>query len=193
MSNSENSRKLGVVFTTPRLILRVLGEADLPELYGKIFSVPDVMRYVFNGVTLSDVESESFVREHFNSGNDKTGLSVLVEKASEQVVGFAGLKSCTVLESDDFEIGFVLAREAWGKGFASEIGQAQFAFGFQELGCRRLLALVNPKNLASIRTLEKLGMRHVRDLAAEGRGSRRVYCIEAEQWNGPASLNSGHG
>lgn len=182
MGDSENSEKPGVVLTTPRLVLRALCDSDLPELYGKIFSVPDVMRYVFNGAALSHAEALAFVREHFNPGGDKTGLSVVVEKASEQVVGFAGLKSCMALEATDFEIGFVLAREAWGKGYAREIGEAQLALGFQELGCPRLLALVSPENIASIRTLKKLGMRHVRDLAVDGRGPRRVYCVQAEHW-----------
>jgi RimJ/RimL family protein N-acetyltransferase len=183
MSDNENVEKLGVVLTTPRLVLRAICDSDLPELHRKIFSDSDVMRYVFGGGALSYAAVVAFVREHFHSGGDKTGLFVLVERASNQVVGFAGLKACVALEADDFEIGFVLAREAWGKGFASEIGQAQLAFGFHELGCQRLLALVNPKNVSSIRALEKLGMRHVRDLAVEGRGSRRVYCIQAEQWN----------
>ena len=182
MGDSENFGKLGVVLTTPRLVLRAICESDLPELHRKIFSVPDVMRYVFDGIALSDVESAAFVHEHFNSGGDKAGLCTLVEKVSDEVVGFAGLKPCTALDADDFEIGFVLAREAWGKGFASEIGHAQLAFGFQELGCQRLLALARPENISSIRTIEKLGMRHVKDLAVDGRGPRRVYCIRAEQW-----------
>jgi RimJ/RimL family protein N-acetyltransferase len=95
MSDSENVEKLGVVLTTPRLVLRAICESDLPDLHRKIFSDPDVMRYVFNGVALSYAEVVAFVREHFNSGGDKTGLSVLVERASHQIVGFAGLKSCT--------------------------------------------------------------------------------------------------
>ncbi|MEH2512375.1 ribosomal-protein-alanine N-acetyltransferase [Nitrobacteraceae bacterium AZCC 1564] len=188
MGDHENFEKHSVVvFETPRLVLCAPRDSDLPELHRKVFSVPDVMRYVFNGVAWSYAEAAAFVREHFNSGSDKTGLSVLVEKGSQQVIGFAGLKSCTALEPNDLEIGFVLAREAWGKGFAREIGQAQLAFGFQELRCRRLLALVSPDNLSSIRTIEGLGMNYVRDLEIGGRGPRRVYCIQAEQWDNRSS------
>jgi len=193
MGDSKKSEKAGVVLTTPRLVLRAGCNSDIPELHRKVFSDPDVMRHLFNGVALTEIESAAFVREHFNSGDDKTGLSTLVEKASGRVIGFAGLKSCAVLGADDLEIGFALAREAWGKGFASEIGQAQLAFGFQRLKCRRLLALVHPGNAASIRTLEKLSMRYLEDVAVDGRGPRRAYCIRVEQWSERASLNNGHG
>jgi [ribosomal protein S5]-alanine N-acetyltransferase len=86
------------------------------------------------------------------------------------------------LSGDDLEFGFVLAREAWGRGLATEIGRAQLAFGFKQLRRARPLALASRQNAASIRTLEKLGLRHHSDAMPSGRSLRRIYCIDADEW-----------
>jgi RimJ/RimL family protein N-acetyltransferase len=109
-------------------------------------------------------------------------LGVLADKTSGEVIGFAGLNPCEVLSEDDLEIGFVLAREAWGRGLATEIGQAQLAFGFGRLGRARLLALASAQNAASLGTLEKLGMHYHTAVTPSGRSPRRVYCIGADEW-----------
>jgi [ribosomal protein S5]-alanine N-acetyltransferase len=172
----------GVVLTTPRMVLRAIGEADIPRLHQKIFSIPEVMKWVFAGTVLSLAESESFIRANFNFKAAPTGLCALADRTSHAVIGFAGLNPCRVLSGDDLEIGFVLAREAWGRGLATEIGQAQLAFGFQRLGRRRLLALASAENAASIRTLEKLGMHYHSDVTPSGRSPRRVYGIGVDEW-----------
>jgi ribosomal-protein-alanine N-acetyltransferase len=172
----------GIVLTTPRMVLRATVEADISQLYQKIFGVPEVMDWVFAGSALSLADSESFIRANFNFKAAPTGLSVLADKASGEVAGFAGLNPCQVLSADDLEFGFVLAREAWGMGLATEIGLAQIAFGFEQLGRTRLLALASARNVASISTLEKLGMRYHLDVTPPGRSPRRVYCIGADQW-----------
>jgi [ribosomal protein S5]-alanine N-acetyltransferase len=172
-----------VVLTTPRMVLRAIGEADIPRLHQKIFSVPEVMKWVFGGAVLSPAESGSFIRANFNFRAAPTGLCALADRASGEVIGFAGLNPCRVLSGDDLEIGFVLAREAWGRGLAIEIGRAQLAFGFQRLGRTRLLALASAENAASIRTLEKLGMHYHSDVTPSGRSPRRVYCIGADEWH----------
>jgi [ribosomal protein S5]-alanine N-acetyltransferase len=172
----------GVVLTTPRMVLRAVGEADIPWLHQKIFGVPEVMNWVFAGTALSRSESDSFIRENFNFKAAPTGLCALVDKASGELIGFAGLSPCQALADDDLEFGFVLAREAWGKGLATEIGQAQLALGFEQLGRPRLLALASAQNAASIGTLQKLGMHYHSDVTPVGRSLRRVYCIGADEW-----------
>lgn len=166
------------ILSTQRLILRPTSEGDIPALHEKIFSDADVIRFVFAGREFSLDESANFIREKFNF-SDKLGLSSLVERASGDVIGFSGLEPCTALGANDLELGFVLARSAWGKGYASEIGRAQIEFGLGHLGRPRLLALAHPANTRSIDVIAKLGMRHEADATVEGRGIRRVYSIEA--------------
>jgi ribosomal-protein-alanine N-acetyltransferase len=171
-----------VILTTPRLILRAAIETDIPLLHERVFGDSEVMRYAFAGVPLPRGEAEGFMRSHFTFGGSLTGIATLTERSSGDVIGFAGLFPCAALGSDDFEIGFVLARRAWGRGIATEIGEAQLAFGFDRLNCSRLLGLVEPRNAASIHALEKLGMRYLKDVAEPPRPNRRVYVIEVAEW-----------
>ena len=171
-----------VILTTPRLALRTTSEGDISILQKLIFSDGDVMRFAFAGTPMTGDVAEDFIRKFFTFGGRLTGMAVLTENPAGEVIGFAGLSPCDALEADDFEIGFVLARRAWGRGIATEIGAAQLVFGFEQLKCGRLLGLVNPENAPSIRALEKLGMRYLRTVSNPQRGPRRVYVIEAGQW-----------
>jgi len=171
-----------VILTTPRLILRAALEEDISILQDLILGDSDVMRFAFSGAPMAGDAAEDFIRRSFTFGESLTGIAVLTEKPAGEVIGFAGLSPCDALGADDFEIGFVLARRAWGRGMATEIGEAQLVFGFEQLKCGRLLALVEPRNTPSIRALEKLGMRYRATIAK--RGSRNVYVIEAAEWRG---------
>jgi ribosomal-protein-alanine N-acetyltransferase len=171
-----------VILTTPRLILRAVVEEDISVLHNLIFGDSDVMRFAFSGAPMAGDAAEDFIRRFFTFGRSLTGFAVLMEKPAGEIIGFAGLARCGALGADDFEIGFVLARRAWGKGIATEIGEAQLAFGFEQLKCGRLLGLVDPRNAPSIHALEKLGMRYQETIADPERGSRSVYVIEAAEW-----------
>ena len=171
-----------VILTTPRLILRAAVEADISILQNLILGDSDVMRFAFSGAPMAGDSAEDFIRRSFTFGGSLTGIAVLTEKPIGEVIGFAGLSPCDALGADDFEIGFVLARRVWGRGIATEIGEAQLAFGFEQLKCGRLLGLVDPRNAPSIHALEKLGMRYLETVADAKRGSRRVYVIEAGEW-----------
>ena len=171
-----------VILTTPRLILRTAVEEDISALQSLIFGDSDVMRFAFSGAPMAGDAAEDFIRRFFTFGDSLTGFAVLTEKPADEIIGFAGLASCGALGADDFEIGFVLARRAWGRGIATEIGEAQLAFRFEQLKCGRLLGMVDPRNAPSIHALEKLGMRYRATIADPKRGSRSVYVIEAGEW-----------
>jgi ribosomal-protein-alanine N-acetyltransferase len=171
-----------VILSTPRLILRAATENDIPVLQERVFGDSEVMRYAFAGVPMAGGETEHFMRAHFTFGVSLIGIATLTEKPDGNVIGIAGLSPCGALGGDDFEIGFVLARQAWGRGIATEIGEAQLAFGFDRLGCGRLLGLVEPRNAQSIHVLEKLGMRYLRDSADPKRTHRRIYVTAAGEW-----------
>ena len=167
------------ILSTERLILRSTSEDDFRALHEKIFSDADVVRFVFAARRFSLDESANFIRGEFNCHNNDLGLSSLIEKSSGEVIGFSGLEPCAVLGADDLELGFVLAKSAWGNGYALEVGKAQIDFGLRRMGRRRLLALAHRDIARSIRVIVKLGMRHEADATVEGRGIRRVYSIDA--------------
>jgi RimJ/RimL family protein N-acetyltransferase len=66
------------------------------------------------------------------------------------------------------EIGYRLARSAWGKGFATEAARAVRDVAVHTLGIKRLIAIIDPANTASIRVAQKIGMHHESEVRLEG-------------------------
>ena len=170
-----------VILTTPRLILRVATEADIPIMWQRILGDGEVMRYVFHG-PMSKQAAEAVMRKFFTFGDRLTGMAILAERPAGDIIGFAGLFPCEALGAEDLEIGFVLARHAWGRWIATEIGEGQLKFGFEQLNCRRLLGLADPQNRPSIHALQKLGMQYIKDIVEPGRANRSVFCIDIDAW-----------
>jgi RimJ/RimL family protein N-acetyltransferase len=165
------------ILSTHRLSLNTTVDKDIPALHSMIFSDPEVMRFAFDGRTLSMEECQNYIRQHFKLTEYLTGIATLWEKATEEVIGVAGLIPCRPLGKEDMELGFVLARSAWGKGYATEIGKAQIDFGFDTLKLDRLIAMVHPDNRASEHVIVKLGLHFQTEANMEGRGPRKVYVI----------------
>lgn len=104
------------------------------------------------------------------------GLRATVYKPDQRYIGRCGLyplrDEAGEVIPGTASIAFYLARPYWGLGLATEAGEAFVAYGFDELGLRRIEAGVNVDNGASIRVIEKLGFRWVRSGGGEGGGSR---------------------
>ena len=163
---------------TPRLVLRSPTASDLPLLHDHVLSDPLVMRRAFSG-PLSQAGSRAFFDQDFDHEGCGRKLGVLALRSTNQVIGFAGLVPCGVLDRDDYELGFVLRRSAWGQGYAREIGQGQIAFAFSRLGLARVLALAAPDNAASIAALTAIGMTCQTVVTSPPRGERQVFV----RWN----------
>ena len=83
----------------------------------------------------------------------------LFEKATDELVGTVLLKPLP--DSDKIEVGWHVARDCWGRGYATEAGRAALMHGFDNLGLDTIYAIVDPENTPSIRVTERLGMRHL--------------------------------
>jgi ribosomal-protein-alanine N-acetyltransferase len=81
----------------------------------------------------------------------------LIDKVTGKLAGWCGFKYLE--DTGEVEIAYGLAKEYWGKGLASEAASAAMEHGFEQLHLDRIVAVVWPENIASIRVLEKLGMR----------------------------------
>lgn len=165
------------IISTARLILRTPKAGDLDVLYEKVFSDAEVMRFVFEGEPYTRERASEFFAANFDHEATGLKLCVLEERASSQIIGFSGLLECRVLGEKDYEIGFVLARSAWSKGYAQEIGRGQLDHGFSKVECTRLLAQVAPENGKSISVLENIGMVPYDGppVQSKSRGERKLY------------------
>jgi [ribosomal protein S5]-alanine N-acetyltransferase len=141
------------IIVTPRLRLRSLAPTDFRPLHDHVLSHPAVMALALSGQPMSTLQAREFIDRNFDHDASGTKLGVLIERATGQVIGFAGLLQCDTLEEPDYELGFVLRRSAWGHGYATEIGRGQLEYGFNVLRLKRLLALVSPSNIVSTTAL----------------------------------------
>lgn len=146
---------------TPRLRLRAFRADDLDALC-LVFGDTDVMKYISGGKPRPRDETETGLRRTIEGWHRRGfGLWAVVEKATGSVIGYCGL---ILLDgTPEIEVAYGLAKSSWGKGFASEAARAALRYGFEELKLERVVAVVNPQNIASQRVLEKLGMKYTKD------------------------------
>jgi RimJ/RimL family protein N-acetyltransferase len=146
---------------TERLVLRGFGDADLDE-WAALCADPEVMRWVGEPEGISREQSWrdiAYMAGHWVLRG--FGLWAVVERDGGAIVGRTGL---TRPEGwPGIEVGWRIAHDRWGRGYAPEAAAAAVEWGREALGLDHVISLIEDHNLASGRVAEKLGMR------AEGR------------------------
>jgi RimJ/RimL family protein N-acetyltransferase len=144
------------IITTERLVLRWVSENDIDSLF-EVFSDSQVMRY-WSTAPYSDRDAAVQLQREIAAGNEnntmiKWGLAL---RDSDRLIGTTTLFNLS-LENGRAELGYAMGRAHWGKGYMNEALQALLSHAFEVMDLRRLEADVDPRNTASIRTLERLG------------------------------------
>ena len=144
------------VLATERLRLRELADDDAPALLA-MFSDPEVMRY-WGRPPFSDIADARELLDRIRRGyREGRGIEWAVTLAGDdRLIG----KVChhrILAEHHRAEMGYGLARAAWRNGYAVEALRAIVDFGFGQMGLHSIEAQLDPDNLASRRTLERLG------------------------------------
>jgi [ribosomal protein S5]-alanine N-acetyltransferase len=145
-----------IVITTETLLLRFLSDADLPAAFD-IFSHPEVMRYWSYPPWTDRSQARQWLEKVQEGYSTRTDLQLGIERRADGVL----VGTCTLFQfhtaSRRAEIGYVLGRPYWGSGYMHNALQALLRYAFQTLDLNRLEADIDPRNLASARTLERLG------------------------------------
>jgi len=162
---------------TERLHLRPFNAADQEAIHA-VYADPEVMRYVGHGAHKTMAETANALRI-YGEVLARRGYSFLAvtERAGGALVGDGGLHPLGG-QGPDIELGYTLARSAWGCGYATELGRALIDHAFDALAAPRVVAQVEPANVASRRVLEKLGMTEREERMAYGR-PHLLYAVEA--------------
>jgi RimJ/RimL family protein N-acetyltransferase len=113
-----------------------------------------------------------------NSTADRYDLWPVEEKATGKVIGHCGVLDKEVDGKTEFELVYVLAKSAWGQGYASEIAAGIRDYAFGKMTLSRLIALIEPENGASERVAVKVGMRLEKEVIRPGGAVRRGYALE---------------
>jgi len=165
---------------TDRLLLRLAKKDDFESLYTNVFSKEVVSKYVFSGGVLSYENAINLFEKQFNfNGASVYGFLVLVEKSSNNIIGFSGLIPARHSEHDGYEFGYVLSESSWGKGYATEIAIGQIKWALNDLGLKRVYALVSKGNTASMHVVEKLKLSKAPSVFIEDQGECLVYVAES--------------
>ena len=154
---------------TARLLLRDFREDDWPAVLA-YQSNPLYLRY-YEWTERTPEAVQVFVRRFVDhqSQQPRTRFQLaIVLPATGQLIGNCGIRMQSP-GAREAEIGYELAPEHWGQGYATEAAREMVAFGFRELGLHRISSFCVADNTASAHVLEKLGMR------LEGRLREKEY------------------
>lgn len=172
-----------------RVSLRCLTHNDVDALY-TIFSDPEVMRYWSSPPLPDRAAAEALLADIHRCFADRVLFQWGVALAeSGEVIG-----TCTLnhLDADNgrAEVGFALGRRWQGNGYIHEALSRLFDWVFGELGFRRLEADIDPRNLPSVRTVERLGFVREGLLRERWRVNGEVqdsvwYGLLAREWTTP--------
>jgi RimJ/RimL family protein N-acetyltransferase len=139
---------------TERLQLRLFRPDDLDDL-SLIFSDPDVVRYLGSGQPAGRDETEtalmSIIRHWDVHG---FGRWAAVCKQTCKLIGYCGLRNFQGTP----ELVYLLSKQYWGKGLATEMARASIKFGFEEKKFEHIIAMAKLANVASQRVMNKIGM-----------------------------------
>jgi RimJ/RimL family protein N-acetyltransferase len=96
---------------------------------------------------------------------------------TSEFLGYCGVRPLKVDGVDETEIGWHTRKKYWGRGFATEAARGCRDLAFGRLGAERLIALIDPTNVASVRVAEKIGMRPHREAVVDDYACV-IYTIE---------------
>jgi RimJ/RimL family protein N-acetyltransferase len=177
-----------VVLSTPRLTLRTFRSDDLPH-YAALNADPEVARYL--GGPLSREHSDE-IAAWANEVYELEGIGLLaVERRDDGA--FLGMCGLHHQESypDEVEVGWRLAHEHWGNGYATEAATAWLDHGFGALVLPRVISIADRPNARSLSVMRRLGMEfdHEGEIEDDGKLFQAVvFSITAERWRSRAPL-----
>src|SRR5262245_38945757 len=151
------TRQLLLPLVSTRLEIREFAPADLEALC-EVLNDPRVTRYMLHSPRKRS-EVEDYLEQVLGFQAEQPGSAWELAVTDRQVGALIGACTLTFLAPGEADLGYLLARRFWRQGLASEIAAVLVQAGFQGLGLNRISSTVDVRNLASIRVLEKTGLR----------------------------------
>jgi RimJ/RimL family protein N-acetyltransferase len=164
---------------TDRLTLRMLRESDF-EAYAEMCADPEVQRHIGDGQPLSRPlawRNLAMMVGHWSLRG--YGLWTAEERSSGVLVGRIGFWNPDGWPG--FELGWMLRRSFWGRGFATEGAAAALRYAFTEMQQPQVISLIRPENANSIRVAERLGERLFATVELLGKPALQ-YGITRPEW-----------
>jgi RimJ/RimL family protein N-acetyltransferase len=143
------------IIQTNRFYLREKLLSDAKDMY-LLNADPEVIKYTGDPPFKDENDALVFIKNYDHFQKYGFGRWVIVNKHNDEYLGWCGLKKH---ESGMIDLGYRIKKEHWGKGIASEAAAACLDYGFNILNINEIVGRSASANIASIRILEKIGMK----------------------------------
>ena len=149
------------ILKTNRLVLRHLTTEDTAFIL-ELLNEPSFIQNIGDRKVRTEEDAQKYLLNGPIESYDKNGFGLfMVELKNTNIpIGMCGLIKRDILP--DVDIGFAFLPKYWAQGYASESAFSVLKYAKETVGLKRILGIVNPKNVASIRVLEKLGLKFER-------------------------------
>lgn len=137
---------------TARLTLRPWRMSDAEAVF-EYASDPDTTRYMIFDTHRTIEDAKDFLA--MAPTTEENGYAVTL-KVEDRAIGGCGIRPS--FQHGKGEIGYILGKAHWGKGYATEFARELIRYGFEDLHLGRIFARTDERNVASMRVLEKAGM-----------------------------------
>ncbi|TCZ79296.1 N-acetyltransferase [Paenibacillus albiflavus] len=174
---------------TNRLIIRPYVENDFEASFA-LMQNKDLFQYMHMDVMSMDEYRHLFnwlIRSYDKGLDENFKYSFgLFLKDSNTFIGWIGIGGLD-FKPEDKEIYYLIGKEYWGNGYASEAASHLIQYGFETMKLQRIVAKVDPRNVASKRIIEKSGLKfecivdHLPEEYSECNGEL-LYSISVDEW-----------
>jgi RimJ/RimL family protein N-acetyltransferase len=153
------TKELNLILESKRLVLRPYQDSDLNSIHAYSCDT-ETTQFMQWGPNSLEQTKDFFTRCIANQTVKPKIIYdfAVIDNASNQLIGSITLR--LIKEGSLLgEIGYIYAKETWGKGYASEAARRVMQFGFQDLGLKKISATCDPENIGSTKVLQKAGMK----------------------------------
>ncbi len=184
-TRTRRATRLVLPLTSPRLAIREFVAHDLEALCEFVCD-PRVTRYMLHAPRDRE-EAEGYLEQVLGYQREQPRSAWELAVTGREDGALIGACTLARLAAGEADLGYMLARRVWRRGLASEIVCALVTAGFRDLRLWRISSTVDVRNLASLRVLEKAGLRWEATLRRlrKVRGQWRdchVYAIASVEW-----------
>jgi len=152
-----------IILESKWIYLRELTTEDTDMIY-KLHNDPQVMTFMpYKNISYKKAIDDTNTYINLGKTNPGLGIWATVLKETDKVIGWTCLKE--LLDTKEIEIGYRYFPSYWNKGYCTEICNELIKYGFQNLNLDKIIAIVHPENIASVRVLEKLGLEYNKDVS----------------------------
>ena len=176
--------------TADRFVLRAFREDDVAAL-AELHADREVVRYLTkNGEPEPGLDDAwEYMAMHLGHWVFKGyGKWALADRKTDKLIGRVGFYDAPY-DWPGLELGWTVARDLWGKGYASEAARAALRWGFENIDAGEIISAIHPDNARSIRVAERLGEKFVRNGTIRGEPCL-IYGISRDEWRRSAASNT---